>query len=300
MAFRVCNPKHRRLLILALVVLGPCVLLQFIFFHEEFLNSLSSATISGFITPQHVAWDWLYYYSSDQQHNKSSLMNDTLVAQYTGTGGNYTMLLDITKTVNQAYAKRHGMDYLTVWGSILNSGLTGSATFNKPYIVEEAILRGYKYLFILDADALVVEMDRDFRDGAFVAPDRVFAGQKVEHDDANETHNINIGVTVWNLRHNKTIWLVNQWKRRLLNSPTLFSGSADDQYPLQRILYNALLDRSSPPLSLGVDFNGFVSHVMRSSVGKKDWTFKDPGVQDRAVILQNLVNQVCAKYACDA
>ena len=68
----------------------------------------------------------------------------------------------ITSDINRVYSRRWRYDFVTFEGILL--GCLGShSSFNKIGIIQEAIDRHYDALLLLDADAMVVDLDMPLR-----------------------------------------------------------------------------------------------------------------------------------------
>lgn len=239
----------------------------------------------------HTIWKWEPH--SDKNTHQAAR---GLVAQYSG-GGNYTKLLDVTSRVNRAYANSQGYDYLSVVGAIVGPpSLPCAPTYNKPYLVQEAKAKGYEFIFLLDADVLVVNFSVPVE---HLVTDRVFSAH------GKTPIGINIGVTLWNLTHPHVSLVLNEWERSIFFKllPKYFTNGppdCDDQSLLRRILRRRSPDQlvTAYDTELGGDF---VAHAMRKWVHGHGPTFERPGIDGREQLLRERANWTCHQFhpACE-
>lgn len=83
-------------------------------------------------------------------------------------GGAYSFepMLEAARPRHASYAKRHDMDYLIVKGQVRPEWEIVKGGWAKLEIIRQMLARGYEYVFYVDADALIVDMGADLRDGA--------------------------------------------------------------------------------------------------------------------------------------
>jgi hypothetical protein len=238
--------------------------------------------------------------SSGAERLPSNQTNRTnvLIAQYSsGYAGKYNLLMNLTKPINQLYAERWGYDYYALRGpppgliaalASKNASFTESrSTYFKVLLLDDAIEQGiYDYMVLLDADAIFYDFERDI---AQLIPDnKLLVAHKVRRDDVPGTGNVNIGVTLWNLRHPAASWLVNRWKKTCC--------SDDDQTPLQRILKRELtqVERDSIVQAVSKEFSygkgTFIKHFIRAGVD-------EASVERRVSKIQRVWEEVCPRYA---
>ena len=232
-----------------------------------------------------------------------------LIAQYAAGGSDtYAALLNLTRPVNQAYAQMWGCDFLLVSGLWIQAELEPNttsvvpesrATYNKVMLLHRVLTdpsySHYDKLLILDSDALIYDFSRDV--ASLLPADRLFVAHKVNKSDTSSASNINIGVTLWNLRHPSALPLARRWKRacleRILNSPGLRDS---DQSPLHYILKNipsAARERMvlALPGELGYGGGTLIKHFMRPDAN--NWT--DLGMSSRVAKIQTAVNEICER-----
>jgi hypothetical protein len=238
-----------------------------------------------------------------------------LMVQYTG-GSTYSELLNLTQPVNEAYAECWGYDYECFTGLMIQSELSDNettthvpesrATYNKVMILERVLTDPYyqKYdmLLILDSDALMYDFSRDI--AAILPENRLMAAHKVsdsdEEDDA--TWNVNIGVTVWNLRHQAALPLCLAWKQACLHRIRHQSSLRDsDQTPLQTILRRIPKeDRqkivSAVPKELGYRYGRWVRHFIRPDAN--NWTDFTTTMEYRLEGIRKTVDEICNRTVC--
>jgi hypothetical protein len=177
---------------------------------------------------------------------------------------------------------------------------------NKIQILQEALhllsSKSYDTLLMLDADAIIVDLDLDFL--TLLPPEYMLAGQRVNPNDPLETWNINNGVTMWNLRHPQTKHIVTEWKEQWLKRlQTHRDQQTTDQLPLQQVLKHIGYDESkkhhlvyslqSPGGSFGASWDKIaVQHFVRSKM--YDWTGDENDA--RSIKLMQARNETCTKF----
>ena len=230
-----------------------------------------------------------------------------LIAQYSG-GDSYTALLNLTSPMNQAYANMWAYDYLLVTGFLIQTELPNRnateswATYNKVMLLERILLtekeryQQYDKLLILDSDAMMYDFSRDI---ASLMEDEMLVAHKVSHNETrNYTTNINIGVTLWNLRHPEIIPIVKKWKQACLSWIRNKARIHDnDQTPLHDILKENFSERQLQELilavtdELGYGKGQFVRHFIRSN--GNDWN--NTGIERRRAKIQESIDEVCER-----
>jgi hypothetical protein len=196
------------------------------------------------------------------------------------------------------------------------------ATYNKLAILHLALSeRQYDSLLILDADAMMYDFSRDIT--TLFPPDMLPHGaasktesnksnssrakrgallvaHKTNRSDVPATGSINVGVTLWNLRHPLTPFLLDRWK--LMCELRLWSGRGDDdQAPLQSILKKDLdaTKRERVVHAISKEFaydNGlFVKHFIRPA--RSAWNVSERTQQYRLMKMQQAAEEVCSRYS---
>eukprot|EP00978_Attheya_sp_CCMP212_P009564 scaffold22653_cov53-Attheya_sp.AAC.6 len=109
------------------------------------------------------------YTSKIQSKNNNKKKNDArnlLIAHYSGMGDKYVNMFENSKdTSSHVYGQKWGVDLLIMKGVAL--GPTAKfAGANKIQILQEALhllsSKSYDTLLMLDADAIIVDLDLDF------------------------------------------------------------------------------------------------------------------------------------------
>jgi hypothetical protein len=198
------------------------------------------------------------------------------------------------------------------------------ATYNKLAILDLALSeRQYDSLLILDADAMLFDFSRDITTllppdmlpsgAAFTTAPNVSTGSssrakrgallvahKTNRTDVPATGSINVGVTLWNLRHPLTPALLDRWK--LMCELRMWSGRGDDdQAPLQSILKKDLdaTKRERVVYAISKEFaydNGlFVKHFIRPA--RSAWNVSERTQQYRLTKMQQAAEEVCSRYS---
>lgn len=169
-------------------------------------------------TESNGVWSWYDFIDSDNVDSPTAGQptqkdDKILVAQTSGYNAYYRDMMSITSHVNRAYSRHWGYDFVTFEGILL--GCLGShSSFNKIGIIQEAIERQYDALLLLDADAMVVDLDMSIRSVLPIAgTDTLLSGhgkQKCDNDPKC-VRTINNGVMALNLRHPKMQLLLSRW-----------------------------------------------------------------------------------------
>jgi hypothetical protein len=169
--------------------------------------------------------------------------------------------------INRAYSRYYGYDYVILSGLAFvtprdvqrvgrtttynDAGIPPSrATYNKIVVMEQALKwNTYDAVLLLDADALLYDFTRDV--GDLLPAHKMLVAHDVaspRHNDSSTT-NINIGVTLWNLRHELTASTIAAWRRESIRrlDHYLWTYRTDDQAVLQHVLrqhYQQTIHRS--------------------------------------------------------
>jgi hypothetical protein len=233
-------------------------------------------------------------------NNSASHGLKVLIAQY-AAGAKYRNLLSLTQPINQLYAASWGYDYTAQLES--PEGLARAATkakktvsnskstYFKVLLLDE-IVKSDKYdrLVLMDADAVVSDFQVDVV--SLLPAEFVVAAHQVR---VNDPSNINVGVTVWNLRHSSASYLVQRWKRACFDR--MERGlKDDDQMPLQQVLKqertngNLLVHPLTHEFAYG--HGTVVKHFIRPN--KKAWS---AAVEDgRIQKIKHATAVVCSRY----
>jgi hypothetical protein len=234
-----------------------------------------------------------------------------LIVQYTD-GNTYSALLNLTQPINRAYAEKWGYDYELFTGLLIQAEIPPSsnghvtrkappsrATYNKVMILDK-VLNDFQYqtydkLLIMDSDALMYDFSRDI--AALLPKDRMMLAHKVKRNESNSSWNINIGVTMWNLRHIASKPVCRAWKKaciqRITKHPTLRDS---DQTPLQAIMKDIPdEDRQKMilaiPDELGYGTGRFIRHFIRPNAA--NWTDYVDTMPLRIAKIQRTITEIC-------
>jgi hypothetical protein len=246
------------------------------------------------------------------------LKSTVLMMQYIGERNNssYASLLDLTGPVNKAYAEQWGYDYMLVTGYLIQAELADTsitvpesrATYNKVMILEQVLTdaryQQYTALLLLDSDALMYDFSRNIV-STLLPRDKILVAHQVEspdpvHRNTAPTFNINIGVTLWNLRHPSTLSLVQVWKSeclyRIQKQPHLRDS---DQTPLQNILRQMTPAQQSRLIlalsdnELGYSHGRYIRHFIRPNA--KNWTATNGTIQSRRAQIEASIDTICGQ-----
>jgi len=252
-------------------------------------------------------WNW-FRYSSVVNKNISTTAatsNDTrklLIAHYSGVGDAYEELLRVASVTSHAYAKKYNADFLQMQGVGLGGFTPAHSCYNKIEILRRVLSLKEKYdiILILDSDAIIFNLDLDFRD--LIPPNMMLVAQRANVSDAPETYIINNGVTLWNLKHPMTDTVVTEWHRRSVSAirqKNVIRGfyQVSDQDPLQALLKEySSEERKEMLLSVTHQFAFHSATVVKHLIRDKmhDWT----GNQNKVRLdkLKALQKNICSKY----
>jgi hypothetical protein len=138
-----------------------------------------------------------------------------------------------------------------------------------------------------DRDIGQWETDRNF----------VLAAHKIKASDPSGTGSINIGVTLWNLDHPLTPFIVERWKQQCIWRMR-HDRTDDDQAPLQALLKKALDDEKRHRVVYAVtgEFEygrgTFVRHVIRRN---SSWDSSASRIEGRLATIQASIDTICQR-----
>lgn len=101
------------------------------------------------------------------------MINDACILQqvYSSSTGPFFIaascfnnMLRMSYLRHSAYAISHNMDYYNVQGDIFPDLMGEAGAWAKVGMMKEAMEKGYKYVFWVDADALIMDFETDLRD----------------------------------------------------------------------------------------------------------------------------------------
>jgi len=303
--------------------------------------NILSATSSSLVWEKHDYFDEQNQNSDTRPRLLIAQYDATGVGAQTGTGlssstSTYTAMLEETSRINRAYARHFGHDYLIVRGIYLTDDAlldswwfhtkkflrrgasadtisrkpSSRATYNKIAVLFYAIQQGcYDRLLLLDSDAMLYDFNRDMATSFFGSDDNnvMLVATRVGGPANNNrtSWNVNIGVTLWNLRHPEILSVAQKWKRRSL-SRIRFGFRDDDQLPLQAVLRrisssssffsHEKKQRPVLPVSteLGYAEGRFVKHFVRPS--SKLWDDEQGSWKARLESIQKTAAKICQKH----
>ena len=174
------------------------------------------------------------------------------------------------------------------------------AMFSKIGILRMALKHRnlYDQLLVMDADAMMYDFAYDvttmLRDNATGTYD-LLAAQGVRAYNGPRTWNINNGVVIWNLHHDRILQVVDEWEKQsaigIANPPT-----HGDQFYLQRLLKN---HQDVVRAQVGEEFkyeNGTIAkHFVRPKYS--NWTVT--GMAERDVLIREAIGEVCGRFPHD-
>jgi hypothetical protein len=270
---------------------------------------------TGILLPEQMAYSSLVHIPP--MYNNSTVRS-VLLAQYTGEvnvkNASYSKLLSLSRPINEAYARRWGYGYALDSGSLIRKELMNDSsipnrpslsTYNKIIMLENYLVdpryQRYNTVLLLDADALVYDFDTDVV-ARLLPPDKMLVALQVaagSPNDVIETHNVNIGVTIWNLRHAKLPALVQAWKIEAVNRIRNGTDDDDDQAPLQALLAQMTLEERDGLLlalnngEINYHEGRYIKHFIRSNA--VDWTSPVDDLQRRIDWMQKAIKEICTR-----
>mmetsp|Transcript_28112 Transcript_28112/g.34219 ORF Transcript_28112/g.34219 Transcript_28112/m.34219 type:complete len:229 (-) Transcript_28112:6-692(-) len=219
-------------------------------------------------------------------------------------------MLEMTSKINRFYARRFHHDFVIARGIYFQNVFhvrsrrrqtpASRASYNKIAVLRYALEKKYDRVLLLDADAVIVDFDRDVS-AAYDMSTTALMAQRVVAEDEARTWNVNDGVTFWNLKHGKTRWLVEEWERRCLYR-IVWMMKDSDQRALHGLL-KVLRPEERPVNATLDDFSyaegTFVKHFMRPS--DASWDEAGYNVSTRLGLIKDLAAEICDRHElfCD-
>lgn len=122
-------------------------------------------------------------------------MNNAIILQQAYTpdaenSGYFYDMLRLTMNRHAAYARVHKMDYQVYFGEYLPERNMFTGAWHKIRMIQDAIDKGYEYIFWLDTDAGIADISVDLRD-AFSGDGDIGA---CEHESKTIPRHYNVGV----------------------------------------------------------------------------------------------------------
>ena len=281
---------------MAFYILGVLLCNMIIIYYYMKMKQYTVAT-----EPNNIEWHW-HHYSERISTNTTS--RNVLIAQYTGLDTAYMEFTNITQKANRAYAKRWKYDYLLMMGTAFNSDQMGIAAYNKLPLLRKAVgAKIYDVILILDSDAVVVDFDQNVLD---LMPESMLLTACRNHESGSpHTWNVNNGVTIWNLRHERIEEVYSEWHKRLVARIGKKNIIPSDQAELHEVL-KEYGEKKRQTIVNGIysyhfrfHEGSFVKHVVRSK--SQTWISAKDDLIRRKTMLQEAVQEVCTKWkgACD-
>jgi hypothetical protein len=244
-------------------------------------------------------WEWRKHEGVEPKTKKR-----LLVAQYVSYG-KYAKLLEMTAPINKLYAKMWNVDFVSVQGSTLVVDQDGGcepppqrAMYDKMDILRLALGKKDKYdqLLLLDADAMIYDMDFDVT--SLAKEEDLLVAQRVsEKETRTHTDNVNNGIVLWNLHHPIAEVVSDDWYK--LSRAAIEEGNPHgDQHYLQAVLRRD--DRKQYVRSLTEEFRyrrgTVVKHFTRRHA-TNEWN--NSRVDAREIDIASAVKEICEKFPED-
>ena len=229
--------------------------------------------------------------------------NRVLISQYSGFDS-YSRLLNLTARINKAYARKWGHDFVSVTGTALTLPKDGyncepphnRSMYNKLFLLHLGLARREKYdqLLTLDADAMIYDMDFDISN--IMSQDELLAAHRVKSSDDVNTWNINNGVVLWNLHHNMTNSVFDDWYKGTI---TGLSSETEhgDQFYLQVALKRG--EGKSFVHSLPVEFKYEKGTKIKHFLRQNFTIWADEEIASREKLINATVDSVCKNHPSD-
>jgi hypothetical protein len=193
-----------------------------------------------------------------------------------------------------------------VYNQLLDNVPQSRSTYNKVAILELALKETqYDGLLLLDADAMMYDFSRNIAD--LLSPNSVLIAHKTNNSEGSHTGSINVGVTLWNLRHKLTPYVARRWKSNCLRRIMYHSDKLDDdQAPLQFLLKRELDQKRRDKVVYAIEDEfyyargTFIRHFIRPA--GSTWMNNTMDSESiRLMKIQRSANEVCTKYhmMCD-
>ena len=97
------------------------------------------------------------------------MTNDAIIIQQAYNkhewNDDYHPAIELVRERHQAYADKWKFDYLVVFGEVRLDWEVSHGGWAKLELVRQMLARGYRYVVWVDADAMIVDMNTDLRDG---------------------------------------------------------------------------------------------------------------------------------------
>lgn len=116
-------------------------------------------------------------------------MNNAIIITQSFSSAEFHDCMRLTYQRHATYARAHNMDYWHILGDIEPDKLRGG--WGKVKLIQQALAQGYDYVFWIDADAVIVDMDTDLRT-AFTGEGSIGC---CVHDAHGIPRHLNVGVT---------------------------------------------------------------------------------------------------------
>ena len=280
-------------------------------------NTQTSAAVKSNVdtyevtTDESIVWRWAlesrwFRYSEDETKEKLlpgvERKQRILIAQYTGWDPFYCNLTNVSERPNRAYAFKWKYDYHRIDGNAVivdanQKEYDVHPTFNKIALLGKAIEdKIYDFLLILDGDAFVVDLDFD---AIRLSPgDRLLTALRIKPWDAPFSGHINIGVTMWNLRHEYAEKVYKQWMA--VSFALIRANGTDDQEALHIVLKKLSEDEQRKTINaintteISYWQGTFIKHFIRSN--GRLWQSDKSDNQDRMNVMLQEATKVCQRW----
>ena len=135
-------------------------------------------------------------------------MRDAIIIQQAYSGSPYVHMIEFNYRRHVAYALRHRFDYMAFFGTMMQTEEAFKGAWEKLYMIQQALERGYELIAYIDADAMIADLKADLRDALRKTPFSIGACKHPAHHG-----HLNAGVLFFR-RADRTLQFVNDWLSR--------------------------------------------------------------------------------------
>lgn len=241
-----------------------------------------------------------------------------LIAQYSAYGS-YSKLLELTAPITKAYGKRWNHDVLIVQGVAFGKNHrqyrnstdddeeceenSNRAMYNKLSILLRAVYNQYDLVLLLDADALIYDLEFDIP-RLLSSPSIMLVAHGAGNSDSDKnmtninTWNVNNGVTLWNLKHNAFNYTLHQWAHYIHHDLDRGILTHGDQSYLHRVLKRHGLQKYVLAMN-STAFQYRKGSIVKHFTRRNQHVWTDFRMDDRIREIETVVHQVCMNHLPD-
>jgi hypothetical protein len=262
----------------------------------------ASMAITDCATRQQPIREWYRYADLNLNETATRAKKRLLIAQYSGYG-KYARLLELTSSVNKAYAKKWNHDLLILQGITLTLPEDGvcepppeRARYNKIELLKLALSKNESYdqLLLLDADAIMYDLDLDIT--TLVADQDLLAAHAVSSKSGPRTWNINNGCVLWNLGHHLVHPVADEWYKNTAAGVAAHKKHGDQHY-LQVVLKEG--DGHAHVQALLTEFKYEKGTVVKHFLRAKNSHWNNTRIDEREESILGIIRDICTRHQSD-